>query len=220
MSVLRGVMLALAVAVIVAFGLGFFSFGRGIQDARAPAPMPETDAVVALTGGSLDRLTTAMKLLEEGRGRRMLISGVNPRAPAEDVYALLKGSPALIACCVDLGRSAEDTLGNASETAAWAKRNGFSRIIVVTEDYHMPRSITELRIAMPDATLTPYPVATRLMQSGAWRTDIAAAATLGGEYLKYLMIRAREAVLGADRGAQGADPAGKPAAARVAQTPG
>jgi uncharacterized SAM-binding protein YcdF (DUF218 family) len=199
MSILRGILLALATGLIAALGVGFFSFGQGVQQAHAPHPAPDADAIVALTGGGLSRLTTAMDLLEEGRGRRLLISGVNPRTPAEDVHALLEGRQDLIACCLDLGRNAEDTLGNASETAAWARRNGFSRLIIVTEDYHMPRSLTELRIAMPDAELIAYPVRTRLMESGAWQTDFSAAATLMGEYGKYLMIRAREAILGPDR---------------------
>lgn len=196
MSVLRGVMLAFFTAIFVALGVGYFSFGSGIEESQAPTPMPAADAIVALTGGSATRLTTAMSLLEAGRGRRLLISGVNPRTPADDVHALLDGDPAIIACCVDLGRNAEDTLGNASETAVWAKRNGFARLVVVTEDYHMPRSLKELSIALPDATLIAFPVRTRLMESGAWRTDMGAAATLAGEYLKYLMIRAREAILG------------------------
>jgi uncharacterized SAM-binding protein YcdF (DUF218 family) len=204
MSLLRGILLAAATALIAALGVGFFSFGQGVEQARAPDPAPDADAIVALTGGGLSRLTTAMDLLERGHGRRLLISGVNPRTPAPDVHALLEGPPELIACCLDLGRNAEDTLGNASETAAWAKRNGFSRLIVVTEDYHMPRSITELRIAMPEATLIAFPVRTRLIESGAWATDFSAAATLAGEYGKYLMIRAREAILGPDTTAKAA----------------
>lgn len=213
MSILRGILLALATGLIAALGIGFFSFGRGIEEARPPSPLADADAIVVLTGGSLSRLTTAMQLLEDGHGRRLLVSGVNPRAPAADVLSLLDGAPAVLACCVDLGRSAEDTLGNASETAAWAKRNGFSRLIVVTEDYHMPRSLTELAIAMPGVTLTPYPVRTRLMTSGAWRADVPASTTLAGEYLKYIMIRAREVLLGPHRSAEApAEPAPKPPA--------
>jgi uncharacterized SAM-binding protein YcdF (DUF218 family) len=200
-SVVRGILLAGAVAASAALALGYFSFGDGVQQARPSQPLPEADAVVALTGGSAARLTSAMTLLKEGRGRRLLITGVNPGTPAADVHALLSpgaaeiGETELIGCCVDLGRNAEDTLGNASETAAWARRNGFTRLIIVTDDYHMPRSLRELAIAMPHAALTPFPVRTLLMETGAWRHDLGAAAVLAGEYLKYLMIRAREAFL-------------------------
>jgi uncharacterized SAM-binding protein YcdF (DUF218 family) len=199
MNWLRGALLAIVTALIVAFGLGYIAFANGVEHAAPQHPLPEADAIVALTGGDADRLTTAMKLLQEGRGRRLLISGVNPKVEDTDVYAVLEGAPELIACCVDLGRQAKDTLGNASETAAWAARNSFSRLIVVTDDYHMPRSIAELRVAMPDARLVPYPVPTRLSTPGIWQRDMAAATALGGEYVKYLAIRAREAFLTAEK---------------------
>jgi uncharacterized SAM-binding protein YcdF (DUF218 family) len=199
MSWLRGAFLAVVTALIVAFGLGYIAFANGVERAAPQHPLPEADAIVALTGGDADRLTTAMKLLQEGRGRRLLISGVNPKVEDADVYDVLEGAPELIACCVDLGRQAKDTLGNASETAAWSRRNGFSRLIVVTDDFHMPRSLAELRVAMPLAQLIPYPVATSLSEPGAWQRDLSAAMSLGGEYVKYLAIRAREAFLTAEK---------------------
>ena len=207
MSWLRGVLLALLTALIAAFGIGYVSFAHSVETSAPPSPLPEADAIVALTGGTAQRLTTAMHLLAEGRGRRMLISGVNARVADKEVYAVLDGPAELIACCVDLGRQAEDTLGNASETAVWARRNGFGRIIVVTDDYHMPRSLAELRLAMPSAQLIPYPVATPFARAGAWQSDMPAATRLGGEYVKYLIIRAREAMLATD-----AKPASPPAA--------
>ncbi|MDZ4778025.1 MAG: YdcF family protein [Alphaproteobacteria bacterium] len=199
MSWLRGAFLAVVTALIVALGLGYIAFANGVERAAPQHPLPEADAIVALTGGDADRLTTAMKLLQEGRGRRLLISGVNPKVEDADVYDVLEGAPELIACCVDLGRQAKDTLGNASETAAWAGRNGFSRLIVVTDDYHMPRSLAELRVAMPQAQLIPYPVSSSLSTPGAWQRDLSAAMSLGGEYVKYLAIRAREAFLTAEK---------------------
>ena len=198
MSWVRGVLLAVFTALIAAFGLGYVSFAHRVEISRPQSPLPEADAIVALTGGATQRLTTAMKLLSEGRGRRMLVSGVNARVADREVYAVLDGPAELIACCVDLGRQAEDTLGNASETAVWAKRNGFGRIIVVTDDYHMPRSLAELHVAMPAAQLIPYPVSTSFARAGAWQRDMDAAVRLGGEYVKYLIVRAREAMLSAD----------------------
>lgn len=195
MSWIRGAMLAVLTALAAAFGLGYVAFARSLEGAHAPSPLPEADAIVSLTGGTRERLTTGMRLLAEGRGRRLLISGVDTRAPADAVYSLLDGPEDLVACCVDLGRRAKDTLGNASETARWAGRNGFSRIIVVTDDYHMPRSLAELRTALPDAQLIPYPVTTKFSEPGAWKRDLPTAARIGSEYVKYLVIRARSALL-------------------------
>jgi uncharacterized SAM-binding protein YcdF (DUF218 family) len=198
MSWLRGIVLALVAAGLMAFALGFWGFARSVQQAAPPDPFPEADAIVALTGGSTDRLTTAMTLLGGGHGRRLLISGVNPKVTDKEMAALLHGGDKLFKCCVDVGRRAEDTLGNAAETAAWAKRNGFETLIVVTDNYHMPRSLAELRIAMPRMKLVPYPVKARISRAPVWQNDLGAAARLAGEYTKYLIIRVREALLALD----------------------
>lgn len=195
MNFLKGAFLALLTAAVVAFGVGFLGFAHSVREAAAPRTAPEAEAIVALTGGSLDRLQVGVDLLEEAHGRRLLISGVNPAVKDEELFELLSVDPRLAQCCVDLGRAAEDTLGNASETAAWARRNGFRKIILVTDDYHMPRSVTELRLALPEAEITPYPVATRWTENNRWQSDLSAAARLGGEYVKYLTIRAREALI-------------------------
>lgn len=198
MSWLRGMLLAMLTAGLLAFGLGFWGFARSVQEAAPPDPFPEADAIVALTGGSTDRLTTAMDLLADGHGRRLLISGVNPKVTDKEMSLLLHGGERLFKCCVDVGRRAEDTLGNAAETAAWARRNGFETVIVVTDNYHMPRSLAELRIAMPQVKLVPYPVKARIARAPVWQNDMGAAARLAGEYTKYLVIRVREALLSLD----------------------
>lgn len=199
MSMLRGVVLAVLAAAFAAFGLGFFGFAEGVRAAQPPDPAPEVDGIVALTGGSQERLATGVRLLREARGRRLLISGVNPSVRDRELFTLLAVEDDLARCCIDLGRAAEDTLGNASETAVWAQRNGFRAVIVVTDDYHMPRSLAELRLAMPDVRLVAYPVPTRWTDPQLWRTDLRAARRLGGEYVKYLTIRFREVLLQAEQ---------------------
>jgi uncharacterized SAM-binding protein YcdF (DUF218 family) len=198
MSVLKGVFLALLTSVFIGFWLGLVGFAENIRTSRPPTPLPEADAIVALTGGTRARLDEGMRLLAEGRGRRLLISGVNPKVKDAELAALLTGPPELFACCVDLGRYAEDTLGNAAETAAWARRNSFSRIILVTDDYHLPRSLAELRTALPEADLIGYPVATRLATENVWQRDLGAAGELATEYVKFLLVRAREGLLSLD----------------------
>lgn len=103
-------------------------------------------------------------------------------------------------CCIDLGRAAEDTLGNASETAAWARQHRYKSLILVTDDYHMPRSQAELSLALPEVEIHPYPVRTRWTDPALWRTDLRAATRLASEYVKYLVIRGREAVIDLGRG--------------------
>ncbi|MBX9745798.1 MAG: YdcF family protein, partial [Hyphomonadaceae bacterium] len=125
----------------------------------------------------------------------LLISGVNRVVTDEELLdAALNVDPAL-AARIDLGRSAEDTLGNAAETAAWAREHNYTRIILVTDDYHMPRSHAELSLALPEAEIVPYPVRTRWTDPALWRSDLGAASRIGAEYVKFLVIRGREAVM-------------------------
>jgi len=187
---------------VIAFLVGFWNFAERVR--REAADPPHAHAIVALTGGSLQRLSTGVRLLEERKGERLLISGVNRIVTDEELYIALEIDPELGRCCIDLGRTAEDTLGNASETAIWAREHRYTELILVTDDYHMPRSQAELALAMPEAEIHPYPVRTRWTDPALWRSDLGAAARLGAEYVKYLIIRGREALigLGADDEAQ------------------
>jgi uncharacterized SAM-binding protein YcdF (DUF218 family) len=189
---MRAGVIALLV-VVIAFIAGFWKFAEGVRE--RPEPPPQSDAIVALTGGSSARLATGVQLLEQRKGERLLISGVNRIVTDGELYHALNVDPALGECCIDIGRSADDTLGNAAETAAWAREHGYTRIILVTDDYHMPRSYAELSVAMPEAEIHAYPVRTRFTDPALWRSDLGAAGRLGAEYVKYLVIRGREAII-------------------------
>lgn len=192
---MRAILLWGALIAAAAFAIGFWNFAERVR-AEAEEP-PQAQAIVALTGGSLERLTTGVRLLEERKGERLLISGVNRIVTDQELLGeALKVNPDLASCCIDLGRTAEDTLGNAAETAAWARQHRYRSIILVTDDYHMPRSLTELELAMPEAEIHPYPVRTRWTDPALWRSDLTAAGRLGSEYVKYLVIRGREALIG------------------------
>ncbi len=150
--------------MLVVFVLGLFTIDFLLFAQRAatlkPDPATQGDAIVALTGGSGLRIAEGVKLVSEGRGGHLLISGVHPDVTMADLIALAGGDPAVWDCCVTIGHAAETTLGNADETAAWAYENGYRDLILVTSDYHMARSLLVLQDAMPDITLEPWPVRT------------------------------------------------------------
>lgn len=174
----------LALLVAVALGGGFVWFLSQIKS-EEDRPTVRADGIVVLTGGS-SRVADALELLNNGYGRRLLISGVHWTNGRADISRSLQESPALMNCCVDLDRSAINTRSNASETRRWARDRSLHSLIVVTSNYHMPRALVELSHAMPDVTLVPYPVIGDKWNEEPWWTSGAAARLLASEYLKYL----------------------------------
>jgi uncharacterized SAM-binding protein YcdF (DUF218 family) len=116
-------------------------------------------------------------------------------ASRADIRSVAKAPGRLYDCCVDLGFSANDTIGNARETAAWARANHFRRLIIVTADYHMPRAILELKGALPEGQFESYPVATDELDARRWWQSGSGARRMIIEYCKYLVILVRESIL-------------------------
>jgi uncharacterized SAM-binding protein YcdF (DUF218 family) len=187
--------LAFILILLMIWTVGLFAFAARVAR-LTPAEEPQpADGVVALTGPSTVRIAAAKKLLEDGKGRRLLISGVNRMASRADIRTVAKAPGRLYDCCVDLGFSAVDTIGNARETAAWARAYRFKRLIVVTADYHMPRAVLELKGAMPEGQIQPYPIATDELDARRWWRTGWGARRMVVEYCKYLVILTREAIL-------------------------
>jgi uncharacterized SAM-binding protein YcdF (DUF218 family) len=161
-----------------------FAYFVATLQAEAPSPTVKADGVIALTGGS-DRIGEAFDLLTTGRAKRLLITGVNKATTPEDLSGHTAGGAEIVDCCVDIDRNALNTVGNALETARWVHDKQFKSIIVVTSNYHMPRSLLELRRVLPDTTLIAYPVISQNLKLDSWWTDPVSIRLLVSEYVKY-----------------------------------
>jgi uncharacterized SAM-binding protein YcdF (DUF218 family) len=176
-----------AVSIIAAtvFVLGFFGFAERVSMLQPPAELAAADGIVVLTGGQ-SRLEAAVALLSAGKGKRLLISGVHPTIGKSDVLRAVGGSPELFKCCVDIGHEAQQTVGNAAETSKWVRGNDYASIILVTNNYHMPRSLLEMERAMKGVTITAYPVVNSDLANGSWMTRPDTVRVLLGEYVRYV----------------------------------
>lgn len=178
------------IIAIALIAMGFFRFTDTIADLKASATPSDVDAIVALTGG-YQRIDQALDLLEQGVGERLLISGVNPSTSSAALRRATGTESATFDCCVDIGYEALDTIGNANETAAWIRQHDYTRILVVTNNYHVPRSLMELSQASPDVTFVAYPVTHADLKTDTWLSDPVALRTLFVEYAKYSLARLR-----------------------------
>lgn len=149
-----------------------------------------TDAIVVLTGGRM-RLETGVDLFGQGKAQKLFISGVNQRVDRAALMRVFEPVADRAQCCIVLGHDADDTFGNARETASWMHRQGFSSLRLVTSWYHMPRSLLEFRRAMPEMRIVASPVFARgdgEDRLAVWRD---AAELTVAEYDKYLVVLLR-----------------------------
>lgn len=192
--------LAAAIAVVALIWVsGLLAFAARVDRSTPPGDPPDADGVVALTGGSAERIDAAMQLLEAGKAKRMLISGVSRQVTRAELQILTGADKPIYDCCVDLGFRAADTVGNARETAQWARGKGYRTLILVTSDYHMPRARLELKGAMPEAVVYPYPVATPELKASHWWATGESMQRMTLEYSKYLVALARVTAQGLEQ---------------------
>ena len=176
------------------FLLFFAVFAESLSDDIAPQAdgiVPQADGIVVFTGTATTRIEAGLSLLQDGKGRRLLITGVYENQGFDTVMALLpldRGAapPDHVTCCIDLDYKATNTVENTRETALWADVHGFRSLIVVTSAHHMPRAFLELRRAMPTARLSAYPVVPPQVKLDYWFAYPGTMALLLGEYARYL----------------------------------
>src|SRR5687767_5753516 len=108
----RMALIGLALAVVL-FSGGFVWFIR-LLPVTETAPARNAEGIVVLTGAAF-RINDALDLLAAGRGKRLLITGVNPATRSREISSLVPEHQRWFNCCVDLDHSATNTIGNAIE---------------------------------------------------------------------------------------------------------
>jgi len=191
---------ALAVIFLAALWLGgLYNFTRDMfRDAAAAISANDfsandasnsparLDAIVVLTGGS-NRLQTGFDLLEQGRGEKLFISGVYQGVEVRELMdQWKKGAHADLDCCVVLGFDADDTRGNAEETAQWMEAENYRSLYLVTAHYHMKRALLEFGRLGTDWEIRPWPVIPAGMDMHNWWRDTRYRSLIIREYNKYL----------------------------------
>ncbi len=188
----------LAGIIVLAWLAGLVWFAETIPRAPPASGSPEaerhTDAIVVLTGGS-ERLAVGLELLAAGRAGKLFVSGVYHSVDVHELLRTSRRKPAELGCCIVLGYAADNTVGNAAETADWMRIEHFTSLRLVTANYHLRRSLLEFRQVMPGIQIVPHPVVptnVRVVDWWLWRHTTRLIIT---EYNKYLLALARSLML-------------------------
>ncbi|MEA2754770.1 MAG: hypothetical protein QOJ54_1059 [Aliidongia sp.] len=183
-----------AAALILCWIAGLAWFVQGVEQ---PVGDPDsvTDAVIVLTGGRL-RIENGLTLLAQGRAQKLFISGVHQGIDIGAMLRQMPHAPHGLECCIVLGHAADNTRGNALETAEWLRTEGFHSIRLVTANYHMQRALLEFTRALPSGVrIVPHPVFPEgAIPNNLWSLRGTARLILI-EYVKYLGALARSTLL-------------------------
>ena len=181
------VLVLVSVLILGTVMISYLDFIHQVKDSISQKQPPASDAIVVLTGEA-DRLTSAINMLDANLGRRLLISGVNQDVSRDELEGHLSPDTEVFACCVDLDYLSQNTRDNAENASYWAKRHQFNRLLIVTSDYHMPRSLLMLKQTMPTVDLVPAAVPSQAVDRSSL-LNLIISPTILREYGKYLFFQ-------------------------------
>lgn len=180
----RRLLIALVIP-LVAMLLWYGSFVADISYANSSSIERKADGIVVLTGEG-NRIAKAIGLLKEKQGHRLLISGVNRDIKRQTLQNSLGVGDRIFNCCIDLDYLALDTKGNAVNTKYWADFHDFRSLIIVTSDYHIPRSRMVMHRLMPEVEMVAVGVSSRVTE-GRSLLGIMLSPKVMNEFAKYAL---------------------------------
>jgi uncharacterized SAM-binding protein YcdF (DUF218 family) len=168
------------------WAIGFLIFAQAALSPARANPS-QTPLIVVLTGGN-ERIQEGLKLLHEGLGETVFISGVNKAVSLDSLlnttypqYAHLKGK-------VFLGKAALNTHGNAQETRQWIQAHPTHSLRLITANYHMPRSLLQFKRELPGITIIPHAVRPKTIHHDHWWSWPGTTWLFFVEYNKLLLL--------------------------------
>ena len=192
--------IALLILVITYFLIELFHFKEKIIAAEN-YPNPKNTNIVILTGGTNrikdgfdiinkfdEKSKYTIKILVSGTGKGFTkLSLQNKLSPDFDLK--------LIKCCVELDAISQNTYSNAKQTLKWSTKNNIKEFILITSNYHMPRSILEFKNKMPNIRILTYPIKPRKHEINNWLNSFETFSLIFYEFCKFIISNVRINIL-------------------------
>ncbi|MDR1026448.1 MAG: YdcF family protein [Lactobacillus sp.] len=144
-----------------------------------------TDAIVALTGGR-NRIPEAINLLNKGMADKLFISGVQKDVSLKEISSR---DDVTISTSreITLDNRSRNTIENAVEAVQWVDKNNIKSIRLVTSNYHIPRSLREIRARDKDLEIVINPVYSENVSKNCF-FNWGSFSLIASEYNKFLYV--------------------------------
>lgn len=107
------------------------------------------DCALVLTGGK-GRISEGFSLLSQSRVKKLIISGVNPKARLRDIFPQLPFYGPINSKDVILEKYSRTTFGNSQQSIALLSALGCKSSILITSKLHMYRAIKVFQANLPE----------------------------------------------------------------------
>jgi len=192
--------IALLILIITYFLIELFHFKEKII-ANEKYPNKINTNIVILTGGTnriKDGFDIIKKFDEKSKYKiKILVSGTGKGFTKLSLQNKL-GSDfdlKLIKCCVELDAISQNTYSNAKQTLKWSTKNNIKEFILITSNYHMPRSILEFKNKMPNIRILTYPIKPRKHEINNWLNSFENFSLIFYEFCKFIISNIRINIL-------------------------
>ncbi len=185
-------LLLLALMIGLVWIIGFLWFIGQVPRQDLSSVNKNTAQVGVVLTGAQGRIMHGLILLYEKRITQLYITGVNENVPDNELISALGNEQGeklynQFKSNITIDRNARSTRGNALETQEYLKDYPeINRLMLITSNYHLPRSMHEFKRVFPDFTLLAEPVFSPQFHVDWW-TNKESAILMASEYHKFLI---------------------------------
>ena len=169
------------VIFFVFFLVGFVSFFSQIKNYNV-ANNYNPQGIAVLTGGK-GRIAKGIEIFRNNPESYLIISGVDKKVAIEDVLP----KDFLVNPKVFIDKKSETTIDNVNEIVNWSLKNKINDVIIITSNYHMPRTMLILTKKGKGLNFSSYPVTSSIDLDENFLKDTKTLKFLLKEYLKYIL---------------------------------
>ncbi len=169
------------VIALVFFSFGFVSFFSQIKNYNVTNNL-NPQGIAVLTGGK-GRIAKGIEVFRNNPESYLIISGVDKKVSIEDVLP----KDFLVNPKVFIDKKSETTNDNVNEIVNWSLNNNIRDVIIITSDYHMPRTMLILTKKGKGLNFSSYPVTSSINLEESFLKDSKTLKFLLEEYFKYIL---------------------------------